>query len=142
LNGKMLTNGWQLLGKQVLEHDATLTAAGNRAINLNGPVSESYTCTSNNITLYTTNDLVGTTNFQPHIVILRASGQDVTLHTPSGWSWQNNSPVDVIYDTNLLYLEIRSVGSGETNKIVSAWPARDNTFTWDADAQAFFDAAA
>ncbi len=155
LSGRMLTNGWDFRGRTMNEH-LYVSVTTDTNIALNFEKAKFQTIDLNTITtnlFYTTNVIAissftniygyiqNLTNAEEKEFRIRAGGLDRYMKWPSGWAVDNALPT---WLTNQTQLSLRLVawGTGETNITVSTWRIlTDNTFTYDADAQAFFTAA-
>lgn len=90
-----------------------------------------------NVFFVTTNFSGVATNDETTEVIFRTEAVAATWHWPNGWNLQSESglaPVTNLTAGQSLYLRIKSVGLGESNKWVSCAISTDNSFAFDPDA--------
>lgn len=98
------------------------------------------TIASSSLSLYTTNVLHYSTNYQRVVFHIPGSGLNVTSITYPSWLIPTNVSAPAgIPQGYFMRLEVESFGIGDTNKVlVAAGVGPDSTFSFDADAQAFF----
>lgn len=136
--------GWDLRGKLVQERTNATASAASYALDFNSAARwVDATVTAANVALYTTNAMVGSTNGETKVWLLRAKGLTVNLTYP--WNWNTNGaglPASIT-PSNMLRLELETLsGPGESNvNVVSVQTLRDNTYIIDPEAAAFFTRA-
>ena len=124
LGGEMYVGaetGWNLRGKLVQERQAEMVTTNRYALDFSKPYCVDATLPdAGSVTLYTTNEMAGATNFENHIFILRAAGGALTIQYPGNWATNGTELPKQLALGQMLCLELSSLGRGETNKILRA----------------------
>ncbi len=128
--------GLDMRGKLVLERTAPAVSGTNIALDFNSSQCIDLSPGGTELTFYTTNTTGQSTNFEQRVFIIRSGGIPVSLRWPA-WTWVG-SIVTNLTPSQLMRLQLESVGAGENNIIASAAVGNDATFAWQPEATNYF----
>lgn len=145
--GEMRKDGWNFRGRQIRERtlivaDATTSldfSVGEYVEILGSPANVLFATTGDTGTENDGDKRVR--NAERRVFIFKANGVPTNLSYPAAWTIPSALPAALAAD-ELLRLEIESLGTGESNKIVvSAVVMTDNSYEVDTDADGYFTRA-
>jgi hypothetical protein len=127
--GGTLTNGWNLRGKLIQERVRTTIDSSPYGLDFNVARFLDLVINASSVSFYTTNVTGLPSNFEQRTVVLRSGASARALSFPADWSWLSESGT-ASAPTNLpagrvLYLDLSSVGIGETNIFARGWTGVD-----------------
>ena len=131
IGGVMDTNGWNFRGN-VIYSRLSLTTTNTCPIDFSLAKCLDISCGSPTVSFYTTNATGFSTNFEELVVIIRSRGFAPALSFPSGWNVMGPSIGTALPSSlssgQMMELRIKSIGTGETNKLVTFSQGIDRTF--------------
>ena len=127
--GGTLTNGWNFRGRLIQERLRLTISASSFGLDFNSARCLDLLIGVPSVSFYTTNTTGYSTNFEQRTILLRSGAAARTLTFPTNWCWLSESgtgaaPTNLVAG-RLLYLDLCSVGAGETNIIARGWSGVD-----------------
>ena len=139
---QMETNGVNIRGRNV--NARSTASSATVAVDFSSGLLQDVTPAAGAVTFSITGNDGAATNVVRKLVYLRSGGQALSLTWPSGVNILGETVTNLpstLAPALLLRTDWEAVGPGNTNVQVSLRTGMDNSFAWDADAQAFFAAA-
>jgi hypothetical protein len=127
--GGTLTNGWNLRGRLIQERQRQTISASSFGLDFNSARCLDLLIGVPNVVFYTTNATGSPTDFEQRTILLRSGATARGLSFPTNWCWLSESgtgtaPTNLVAG-RLLYLDLCSVGAGETNILARGWSGVD-----------------